>query len=104
MVTCCSLEGICTSLPLPANLDPDLDRLVYILRPTLIIYTQLHDIAVLQLMRPRLVASRTQPDMVQERPRAGLGILDHESAVHLDPYLRMRTRDDFALEGKFVGT
>ncbi len=63
-----ALEGICSGLPLPTKLNPDLYRLVDILCSTLVINTELKDITILDLVRPRLCIGWRKSDVIQERP------------------------------------
>ena len=91
-------------LPLPADFNLDLDALVDVLGPALVINPELQQIAVLELVRPRLVVRRREPDVVQERATARLGVADEELASSLAPDLRMRPGDDLALECEFVGS
>lgn len=85
-----SLERVRAVLPIPANLQSDLDRLVNIFGATLIVHTKLQNIPVLDLMRPALRIGRREPHMVEKCARTGFGILDHELPAILYPDLRMR--------------
>ena len=97
------LERIRLCLPLPIDLNLDLDTLVNILRPTLIIHAQLQQIAILQLIRPTFLIRIRQPHMVQKRSRTALGVLDVKLSPRFDPNLCMRSRDDFGFERELVG-
>lgn len=89
-------------LPLPPNLDLDLDTLIYILRAALIIHAQLEEIAVLELAGAALLVGRAEAHMVEERAGGALGVPDEELAARLDPDLGVRPADDLALERELV--
>ena len=97
-----SLEWIAVILPLPAHLDLDLHALVDVLGPALVIHAELEQIAVLQLVRPRLVVRGREADVVQEGATARLRVPNEKLASSLAPDLGMRPRDDLALERELV--
>lgn len=92
------LEGVRVVLPFPSYLNLDLDTLVDVLGPALVIDAQLKKIAILEFVWPRLIVCWRQANVVEEGSAARLRVPDEEPAPGFNPYLGVRTRDDFALE------
>lgn len=93
-----SLEAIHPSLPTPIQLNLHLDTAINLLGPSLIIHSQLQHIPILERERPALCPRSTQPNMVQERPRAALRIPDEELARLVAPDFGMPARNDLGFE------
>lgn len=97
-----ALERVRMRLPLPPHLNLDLHALVNVLLPTLVVDSQLQQVPIPQLARPRLCIRRRQPHVVQKRPAARLCVLDEEPPARLCPDLCVRTRHHLALERQLV--
>lgn len=90
-------------LPLPTDFDLYLHAFIDVLSATLIINSKLQEISVLEFVRYAFRVGCTESYVVEERARTALRIPNEEFPTSLDPYLRMGSADDFALEGELIG-
>lgn len=94
----CLLELIRPLLPLPVQLYSHFDASVDLLRASLIIDTQLKDVAVLDAEWATLHIRPAQPQMVEEGAGGALGVADKEASVLVAEYLRVSPGNDLGLE------
>lgn len=89
-------------MPFSTKFKSNLDALVNVFRTALVVDTQLQDVAILDGEGLGLGVGRAQSNVVQERPRARLGVSNVKFAPIFYPDLRMSPRDDLGLERQLV--